>query len=379
MDFGLSQEHHIFQENISQFSEKEIKRIAEVLEEKGEFPFQLFKKIAGLGYFGLTYPPEFGGAGSDNIMLTIFYEEVARACLGVAMGIFAHESLGLYPIYKYGRDDQKNEYLVPGIAGQKIAGLAVTEPNAGSDVGSITTYARKEGDEFILNGTKMFTTNGSVADFLLVAATTDKKKGMKGICLLIVETKQLGFSVGKKLRKLGMHCSDTAEIVMQDCRVSKANLLGEEEGGFYSIMKTFTRGRIGVAAMALGVARAAYEEALKYSKERIQFGQPIGKFQVIRHMLADMAMELEISRLLMYKAAWMEDQGLECVKEASMAKLYATEMVNRFTTNAIQIFGGYGYMMEYPVQRFYRDARVMAIGEGTSQIQRDIIAKRIGL
>lgn len=376
MDFQLTEENEILKDTLHRVAEKKIKPLAEDLDEKGEFSHPLFKELATLGCFGILYPREYGGSEGDIFSYCIAHEEIAWASLGVAMGMFAHESLALYPIFKYGLERQKKDYFIPGIKGEKIGGLAVTEPNAGSDVAGIQTKAKREGDQYILNGSKTFVTNGSVADYLIVAATLNPRERLKGICLFIVNSDAPGFFMKRVLKKLGMHCSDTAEISFEDC---PAELLGPEKEGFYSTMRVFTRGRIGVGSMALGVARAAYEEALKYSQERVQFGQPIGKFQVIKHMLADMAMEMDAARLLIYRAGWMEEKGLPCIKEASMAKLYATEMVNRFTTNAVQIFGGYGYMMEYPVQRFYRDARVLAIGEGTSQIQREIIAKRIGL
>jgi alkylation response protein AidB-like acyl-CoA dehydrogenase len=331
-----------------------------------------------MGFLGIVFPEEYGGVGLDKITECIFAEEMGRINAGIAMCVNAHTGLALFPIYKFGTEDQKQRYLVPGIAGQKIGALGLTEPNAGSDARSIRTQAVKQGSKYILNGTKTWITNGCMADFAVVAAYTDKSKRGEGISLFIVEKGFPGFKVGNKIHKLGHKTADTGELIFDNCEVPEENLL-VGEGGFDRAMATLLGARITHAAKSVGMARAAFEYALQYSKEREAFGRPICKFQAISFKLADMAVKIETAKLLVYKAAWLYSQGKRCVKEASMAKLYASEVVQWVATEAVQVLGGYGYGVEYPVERYYRDAKLASITEGTSEIQHIIIARELGL
>ena len=303
---------------------------------------------------------------------------MGRVCAGIAMCINAHIGLACFPIYKFGTEEQKQKYLVPGIAGRKIGALGLTEPNAGSDARSIRSQAIKNGNKFILNGTKTWITNGSMADFAVVAAYTDKSKKGEGISLFIVEKGFPGFTVSGKVHKLGHKAADTSELVFENCEVPEENLLGGE-GGFQRAMATLIGARITHAAKSVGMAQVAFEYALQYSKERDAFGQPISKFQAISFKLSDMAVKIETARLMVYKAAWLYGQDRRCVKEASMAKLYAAEVVQWVAIEAVQVLGGYGYGVEYPVERYYRDAKLASLTEGTSEIQRIVIARELGL
>jgi len=303
---------------------------------------------------------------------------MGRVCAGIAMCINAHIGLACFPIYKFGTEEQKQKYLVPGIAGRKIGALGLTEPNAGSDARSIRSQAIKNGNKFILNGTKTWITNGSMADFAVVAAYTDKSKKGEGISLFIVEKGFPGFTVSGKVHKLGHKAADTSELVFENCEVPEENLLGGE-GGFQRAMATLIGARITHAAKSVGMAQVAFEYALQYSKERDAFGQPISKFQAISFKLSDMAVKIETARLMVYKAAWLYSQDKRCVKEASMAKLYAAEVVQWVAIEAVQVLGGYGYGVEYPVERYYRDAKLASLTEGTSEIQRIVIARELGL
>jgi len=328
------------------------------------------------GYLCPRYSEKYGGAGIDKLTEVVLREEMSRISQGISSSWSAHSHLATFPIYSWGTEEQKQKYLVPAIKGEKIGAFALTEPNVGSDVKSTETVARRDGDHYVLNGTKMFITNGTICDFVTVIAYTDKKQGYKGISIFIVDKGTPNFEVTRKLKKEGVRSSETAELVFQDCRIPKENIVGSE-GSFTKVMETLNEGRIGVAGNCVGVAQAAYEAAVKYSKERIQFGQPIGKFQAIAFKLADMATLIEAARFLVYRAAWMMDQGRNPVKEASMAKLYASEVSERVTLETMHIHGAYGQMREFPVGRFHRDALVYVIGEGTSEIQRQIISKRI--
>jgi len=379
MDFSLSEEHKMFQKTIRDFAEREIGPLVEEAEAKEEFPVELFPKMGKLGYLGIRYPEEYGGPGFDKISECIYVEELSRVCAGIASGLMVQSGLATEAVFHHGTEEQKQRFLVPAIKGDKIAALGLTEPNAGSDIASIQTTARREGDNYVLNGQKIFITNGTIADFVLVAAYTDKSRGAKGISLIIVEKGSPGFTVARKLKKLGNRSSDTGELVFEDCIVPRENLIGEENKGFYYIVGALKSGRITYGGRAVGVAQAAFEAALKYAQERVQFGQPIGKFQVNQFKLAQMATEIEAARIFTYKAAWMLDQGMECMKEASMVKLFATEMVQRVVAEAVQIHGGYGYMTEYPVERYFRDAKMFTIVEGTSEIQHIVIARELGL
>lgn len=376
MDFEIKGEQKIFRIAFRKFAEVEIAPLVEKAEEEEEFPIQLFPKMGKLGYLCPRYSEEYGGAGIDKLTEVILREEMSRISQGIASSWSAHSYLGTFPIYNWGTDELRQKYIVPAIKGEKIAAFALTEPNAGSDVKSIETVARRDEGGYIINGTKMFITNGTICDFVTVVAYTDKGKGYKGISMFVVDKGTPGFIVSRKLKKEGVRSSETAELVFQDCRIPKENLIGSE-GSFTKVMETLNEGRIGVAGNCVGIAQAAYEAAIRYSKERVQFGQPIGKFQAIAFKLVDMATEIEAARFLVYRAAWMLDQGRNPIKEASMAKLYASEVAKRVTLEAMHIHGGYGQMREFPVGRFHRDALVYVIGEGTSEIQRQIIIKEI--
>jgi len=376
MDFDLKEEQKAFKTAFRRFAEVEIAPLVEKAEEEEKFPIQLFPRMGRLGYLCPRYSEKYGGAGIDKLTEVILREELSRISQGIASSWSAHSYLGTFPVYNWGTEEQKQKYIVPAIKGEKIAAFALTEPNAGSDAKSIETVANKDRGHYVINGTKMFITNGTICDFVTVIAYTDKKKGYKGISIFVVDKGTPGFMVSRKLRKEGVRSSETAELVFQDCRIPKENLIGDE-GSFTKVMETLNEGRIGVAGNCVGIAQAAYEAALRYSKERVQFGQPIGMFQAIAFKLTDMATEIEAARFLVYRAAWMMDQGRKPLKEASMAKLYASEVATRVTLEAMHIHGGYGQIREFPVGRFHRDALVYVIGEGTSEIQRQIISKQI--
>jgi alkylation response protein AidB-like acyl-CoA dehydrogenase len=378
MDFFLNEGHRIFRDSFRRFCEKEIAPLVSEAEETETFPLQLFSKMAALGYVCPRYPEKYGGAGVDKITEVIMREEFSRICQGIASSWSAHSHLGTYPIFKWGSEEQKQTYLVPAIRGEKIAAFGLSEPDSGSDVKSIRTTAKRVGDDYLINGRKIFITNGTICDFLTLVAYTDRSKGYHGISFFVVEKDTPGFIVTRKLKKEGIRSSETAELLFEECRIPKGQLIGEE-GSFRRIMGTLNEGRVGVAGNCVGIAQAAYEAALKFSKERVQFGKPISKFQAIQFKLSEMATEIDAARMLAYRAAWMIDQGEKCVKEASMAKLFASETAVRVAREAVQIHGGYGMMREFPVGRYLRDALVYTVGEGTSEIQKKIIAKQIGL
>ncbi len=377
MDFALTEEQEIFRKSVREFAEKEIMPRAHEIDQKGEFPWDIVRKMAELGLMGLPFPEEYGGAGGDAISYAIAVEEIARASGSVAITYSAHISLACTPIYLFGTEEQKRKYLIPMARGEKIGAFGLTEPGAGSDAAAIKTRAVLDGDEWVINGQKIFITNGSVADVVVIAAVTDPAKGKKGISNFIVEKGTPGFRVGREEDKMGLRGSVTSELIFENCRVPKENLLGKEGEGYKQFLITLDGGRIGIGAMAVGLGMAALEAAARYAKERVQFGQPIAEFQAIQWMLADMATELEAARLLVYRAAWLKDRGQRFTKEAAMAKLFASEAAVRACYKAIQIHGGYGYTRDYPVERFYRDARLTTIGEGTSEIQRLVIARYI--
>jgi alkylation response protein AidB-like acyl-CoA dehydrogenase len=331
-----------------------------------------------LGYLCIRYPEKYGGVGADKITDVIIREEMSRVCQGISSSWSAHSHLATYPIYRIGTKAQKRDYLIPAIKGEKIGAFGLTEPDAGSDTKSITTNAAIDGDHYILKGSKTFITNSPIADYILVAAYTDRSKGYHGISLFIVDAGTPGMTI-TKMDKEGIRSSDTGEIAFDECRIPRDCLLGTKEGNFNLIMETLSEGRISVAANMVGVAQAAYEAALGYAKERIQFGKPISKFQAISHKLVDMATEIRAARLMVLSAAYLMDQGKPCTLEASSCKLFASETAVKVARDAIQIHGGYGIMSEYPVFRYLRDALVYTIGEGTSEIQRNIIAKAIGI
>ncbi|MCK4365719.1 MAG: acyl-CoA dehydrogenase family protein [Thermoplasmatales archaeon] len=379
MDFNLTSEQQMFQKIIREFCEKELKPIAAKIDQEEYFPFELYKKMGKMGMMGMTVPQKYGGAGIDKVSYMIALEEISRFCGSTGLTVEAHNTLGCGYIYESGSEEQRKNYLPHYTTGEKFVALAITESNAGSDVAGLQTTAVLDKDEWVINGTKQFITTGDIAGVTIVMAKTEKDKGAKGISAILVEKDTKGFKVGQLEDKLGVRGSRTAELIFEDCRVPKENLLGEKNKGFYGVMDTLDRGRTAVGAMAVGIARGALEESLEYANQRQQFGRPIGKFQAIRFMVADMATDIDAARLLVHRAAFLEDNKLPYIKEAAMAKLFASEIAMRATNKAIQIFGGYGYIREYPVERYFRDVKLCQIGEGTSEVQRIVISKRLGL
>jgi butyryl-CoA dehydrogenase len=378
LDLYLTEEHRIFQQQFRRFCEKEIAPLVDEAERTQTFPRHLFPLMGGLGYLCVRYPEEYGGPGMDKIGEVVLREELSRVCQGIATSWSGHSHLATFPIFRLGTEAQKQAYLVPAIRGEKIGSFALTEPNAGSDAKAITTSAERRGDQYVLKGAKTFITNAPLADYFLVAAYTDRSQGYHGISLFLVDADTPGLSV-RKLDKEGVRSSDAGEVFFDDCRLPADCLLGEKEGCFNLVMETLSEGRIGVAANMVGVAQAAFEAARRYARERIQFGQPIGRFQAVAHKLADMATEIRAARLMVLSAARLIDLNRECIFEASACKLFASETAVKCAREAIQIHGGYGLMAEFPVVRYLRDALVYTIGEGTSEIQRNIIAQQLGL
>jgi len=375
MHFELNEEQKLIHKMVRDFAENEVKSIAQEADREHRFPMETFRKMARLGFFGLPFPEEYGGMGGDSMSYAIALEEISRAYGSMGITFIAQTSLTASPIYLFGNEEQKQKFLVPLARGEKVGSFGLTEPEAGSDAGATKTTAVLDGDEWVINGQKNFVTNGSIADIVVFTAKTDPTERTRGISSFIVEKGTPGFRPGRDEDKMGLLGSITSELFFEDCRIPKENLLGNEGEGFKQFLTTLDGGRIGIGAMALGLAQAAFEAALEYSKERKQFGQPICNFQAIQWMLADMATEIDAARLLVYRAAWLKDQGARFTKEATMAKLYASEMAERACFKAIQIHGGYGYVREYDVERFYRDQRLCTIGEGTSEIQRLVIAR----
>ena len=379
LDFTLTNEKKLFQKTVREFCEKEIKPIASKIDKEEYFPKDLYKKMGKIGLMGMTVPQKYGGAGIDRISYMIALEEISRVCGSTGITVEAHNSLGLGHIYEKGTEKQRKKYLPTLTTGKAIAAWALTEPNAGSDASATQTTAVLDGNEWVINGTKQFITSGDIAEVTTVMAMTDKSQGAKGISAFIVEKDTPGFKVGQLEDKLGLRGSHTAELVFDNCKIPKENLLGELGKGFVGAMNILDRGRTAIGAMSVGIARGAFEDALEYAKQRQQFGKPIGKNQAIQWMLADMATEIDAARLLVYRAAYLEDQNVRFTKEASMAKLFASEIAMRTTVKAIQIYGGNGYMRKYPLERYYRDIKLCTIGEGTSEVQRMVIARQLGL
>jgi alkylation response protein AidB-like acyl-CoA dehydrogenase len=378
MDFDFTEEQRIFRDASRRFMEEEMAPLVEEAEETETTPRELFTKMGRLGYLCIRAPERYGGAGVDKISDCIFREEMARICQGFASSWSAHSHLGTFPILRIGTEAQIQKYAIPAIQGGRIAAFALTEPNAGSDVKAIQTRARRTKGGYVLSGAKSFSTNATFADHIVVAAYTDRAAGYHGISLLIAERGLKGMSI-RKMKKEGIRSSEAGEIVFEDCCIPEENLIGGKEGLYPVLMETLSEGRVGVAAFSVGMAQAALEAAIAYANEREAFGQKIGKFQGISHKIADMAAETEAARCLLYKAAWLVDQGANYRRVASMAKLFASEVAVRVTRDAMQIFGGVGLTREFPVGRYHRDALVYAVGEGTSEIQRNIIAKELGL
>jgi alkylation response protein AidB-like acyl-CoA dehydrogenase len=379
LDFTLTSEQKLFQKTIHEFCEKEIKPLAKKIDQEEYFSWELYKKMGKMGFMSMTVPKKYGGSGIDRVSYMISLEEISRVCGSTGITVEAHNSLGVGHIFEKGTEAQRKKYLPNLLNGKAIAAWALTEPNAGSDAASLQTTAVPDDDEWVLNGTKQFITSGDIAEVVTVMAKTDKTKGAKGISAFIVEKDTPGFKAGQLEDKLGLRGSRTAELIFEDCRVPKENLLGEKDMGFVGAMNILDRGRTAIGAMSVGIARGALEESIEYAKQREQFGKPIGKNQAIQWMIADMATEIDAARLLVYRAAYLEDKNVPFSIEASMAKLFGSEIAMRATRNAIQIHGGYGYMRDRPLERFYRDVKLCQIGEGTSEVQRMIIAKRLGL
>ena len=374
----FTEEHELFRDTVRKFVEKELVPHAEEWEEAGEFPNSVFIRMGELGFLGLRYPEEYGGQNCDFLFSVILAEELGRCGMGsIGMAVAVQSEMATPPIFKFGTEEQKAKYLTPANQGKKIACLGITEPNAGSDVAAIQTTAKRDGDHWVINGRKIFITNGARADFITLVARTGEKKGYKGFSIFLVDKGVPGFTLTRKLDKVGMRSSDTAELLFEDCRVPAHALLGEEGKGFYHIMWELQGERIMAAANAVARAQMAMDLALKYSQERVQFGKPLAHFQVTRHRLADMATEIEAARHLTYYCAWLFQNGDYPVKEISMAKLFAAQMGNRVADTALQIHGGYGYMMEYPIQRYWRDIRLSRIGGGTDEIMKEIIANEL--
>ncbi|AQX53714.1 acyl-CoA dehydrogenase family protein [Priestia flexa] len=378
MNFELTAEQKMIQKTLREFSEAEVAPGALERDKTKEFPLDVFKKLSDLGVMGLPFPEEYGGGGADTISFAIVVEELSRACGSTGITYSAHVSLGGAPIHLFGTPEQKEKYLVPICTGESFGAFGLTEPNAGSDAGGTETSAELENGEYTINGSKCYITNASYAKFLALTAVTARHEGKKEISALIVPTDAAGFSVIDNYEKMGLHASNTTELILEDVKVPEENLLGKKGEGFKQFLKTLDGGRIGIGAMGVGIAQAAYEKALAYAQERKQFGKTLSSFQAIQFKLADMAMKVELARTMVYKAAWLKDQGKPFTKEAAMCKLYASEICMEVASQAIQIHGGYGYMKEYQVERFLRDAKLLEIGEGTSEIQRSVIARQIG-
>jgi alkylation response protein AidB-like acyl-CoA dehydrogenase len=377
MDFELTEEHRMIARMVREFAEKEIAPRAEEIDATDQFPDDLFRRMGKLGILGIPFPEEYGGSGGDYTSMVLALEEVARVSGSMAITLDAHTSLCCEPIYLFGSEEQKRKYLAPAARGEKIGAFGLTEPQAGSDAGATRTRAVRDGSQWVINGQKIFITNGSVADTVVITAKTDPEKGTRGISSFIVEKGTPGFQVGRDEKKMGLKGSVTSELFFEDCRIPVENLLGKENEGFKQFLVTLDAGRVAIAAMAVGLAQGAFERATAYAQERVQFGQPIAEFQAIQWMIADMATEIEAARLMVHRAAWLKEQGARFTKEAAMAKLLATETSERVCRKAIQVHGGYGYVREYAVERMYRDQRLCSIGEGTNEIQRLVIARQV--
>lgn len=379
MNFDLDIKHQMLKKMMAEFSEQEVKPIAAYTDASCEYPRDTVEKLFELGVMGMNVPKEYGGAGADSLACAIAVEELSKHCASTGDILATHNGLCCAPILEHGTDEQKKKYLPMLTKQHKVGAFALTEPNAGSDASKGQTEAVLVGDHYVLNGSKLFITNGYVADVVVVFAMTDRSKGTRGISAFIVESNFPGFSVGKHEEKMGLHGSPTAELVFTDCIVPKENLLGQEGKGFKIAMMTLDGGRIGIAAQALGIAEGALNEAVSYAKNRVQFNQTISKFQNTQFQLADMELGCEAGRLLTYQAASLKDQGRAYTKQAAMAKLFTSEHAMKTTTKALQLFGGYGYTKDYPMERMMRDAKITEIYEGTSEIQRIVIAGHMGL
>ena len=377
MEFELNEDLQMLRKTVREFAEAEIRPHVMEWDEAQEFPRDAMKQLGELGLLGILVPEEHGGAGLGYMEYAIAVEELSRVCGSVGISVAAHNGLGTNHIYRFGDEGQRKRWVPKLASGEWIAGWSLTEPTAGSDAGGTRTTAKQDGNDWILNGAKTFCTHGSVGDVIVVFAVTDPDKGKHGISAFAIEQGHPGFRPGKKENKMGLRASDTSEVIMEDCRVSNDQLIGERGEGFIDAMKILDGGRISIGALAQGMARGAYEAALGYSKEREQFGKPISAFQAIQFMLADMATKLDAAELLLYRAAWMKDRGMNTTKHSAMAKLYTSETGVEVADKALQIFGGYGYVKDFPAEKYYRDMKLCTIGEGTSEIQRVVIAREI--
>ncbi|MFN8111293.1 MAG: acyl-CoA dehydrogenase family protein [Thermoleophilia bacterium] len=380
MSYEFTEEQEDIRAMVREFAQAEILPLVEEAEHTEKFPVQIMPKLGELGLLGIVFPEEYGGLGLDKITECIFVEEMAKVCAGITASVNAHADLSAFPIYKFGTDQQKEKYLPRSITGEILGAYAITEPNTGSDAAGLASRAeKKEGGGYILNGRKNFITNGSLCDYCLVAAYTDRSKRGEGISVFIVDRDTPGFEVTRKLEKMGHRSSDTAELVFEDCEVPEEALLGGKEGAFGALMAALITGRVSHGVKSAAIAQAAFEAARQYATEREAFGRPLSKFQATQFKLAKMATQIEAAKALAYKAAWLYSEGKPCVKEASMAKYFSAEVADEVCREAVQIHGGYGYIIEYPVERYYRDAKLASITEGTSEIQQLIISRELGL
>jgi alkylation response protein AidB-like acyl-CoA dehydrogenase len=377
LDFTLNEEQQLLRKTVREFAESELAPHSREWDEKQEFPREVFSKLGELGLMGVVWPAEYGGSEMTTLDYAIVMEELARADAGVALSVAAHNSLCSGHIFLAGTEAQKKKYLTPLAKGEKVGCWGLTENSAGSDAGGTKTMAVRDGEHWVLNGSKTFITNGRVADIAVAMAVTDKTRGKKGISAFVVERGTKGFRSGKKEDKLGVRSSDTSELVFEDCRIPAENLLGQQGHGFIDTLKILDRGRIGIAAFCLGIAQASLEASMRYSTDRRQFGHPIADFQAVQFKIADMATKLDAARLLVWRAAALRDAGKEHKLESSMAKLFASESAVEIALDAVQIHGGYGYIKEYPVERYLRDSKLGTIGEGTSEVQRLVIAREL--
>jgi alkylation response protein AidB-like acyl-CoA dehydrogenase len=378
MNFDLTQEHQMIKKAVKEFADKVVAPGAIERDRTKQFPTEIFKQLSDMGMMGLPFDEKYGGAGADTTSFAIVTEELSRACASTGITYSAHISLGGAPLNLFGTEEQKEKYLAPICSGESFGAFGLTEPNAGSDAGGTETRAVEDGDDWVINGSKVYITNASHAKHLAITAITGMNDGKKEISAIIVPTDAEGFTIIDNYDKMGLNASNTTELVLENVRVPKENLLGKRGEGFKQFLVTLDGGRIGIAAMAVGIAQGAFNKALAYAKERKQFGKTLSEFQVTQFKLADMAMKIELARNMVYKAAWLKDQGRPFTKEASMAKLYASEMAMEVADEAIQIHGGYGYMKEYEVERYMRDAKLLEIGEGTSEVQRMVISRLVG-
>ncbi len=377
MDFLLTEDQKMVKAMVRDFATNELEPIAAKIDEEASYPAESVKKMAELGLMGIPFPEEYGGSGGGALQFAIAEEELARVCASTATIYFVTAGLAGQPLYLFGNEEQRQRFVVPVAKGEKIACFALTEAGAGSDPSAMQTTATKKNGGYVINGTKLFITNGGEADITVVFATVDKSKGYRGVTAFVVEKDNPGFSVGKLEHKLGIRASSTAELIFEDCFIPEENRLGEEGKGFREALESIDASRISIAAQAVGISQGAFDKALTYAKERQQFGQPIINLQAIQWMLADMATQIEAARLLTYKAAYLEDQHLPFVKEASMAKVFAADMSLFVTAKAIQIYGGYGFVKDYPLERYFRDAKICSIYEGTDEMQRMTIARNL--